>query len=55
MKKRPEEGDIYRGEIILTLVDQRPELGRLIFTPLAGGSVIFESVCGVWRTVAIKF
>ena len=31
------------------------ELWRLIFTPLAGGSVIFESVCGVWRTVAIKF
>ena len=34
---------------------KEPELWRLIFTPLAGGSVIFESVCGVWRTVAIKF
>ena len=34
---------------------KEPELWRLIFTPLSGGLVIFESVCGVWRTVAIKF
>ena len=55
MKKRPEEGDIYRGNNFDTLWIKELELWRLIFTPLAGSSLIFESVCGVWRTVAIKF
>ena len=32
MKKRPEEGDIYR-ELILTLMDQRTWTVKLIFTP----------------------
>ena len=54
MKKRPEEG-WYMGNNFDTCGIKELELWRLIFTPLAGGSVIFESVCGVWRTVAIKF
>ena len=54
MKKRPEEGDIYR-EIILTLMDQRTWTVKINFHTLAGGSVIFDKCYKVWRTVAIKF
>ena len=54
MKKRPEEGDIYRENNFDTYGSKKLNC-EINFHTLAGGSVIFDKCYKVWRTVAIKF
>ena len=53
MKKRPEEGDIYR-EGILTLIWVKELKCESNFHTFFGSSVIFDQCHMVWRAVAIK-
>ena len=55
MKKRPEEGDIYREINIFDTYGSKKLNCETNFHTLAGGSVIFDKCYEVWRTVAIKF
>ena len=55
MKKRPEEGDIYRENNIFDTYGSKKLNSEINFHTLAGGSVIFDKCCEVWRTVVIKF
>ena len=54
MKKRPEEGDIYRGEEFFDTYGSKNLNCEINFHIFLGGSVIFEQCHKVWRTVAIK-
>ena len=54
MKKRPEEGDIYRENNFDTYGSKNLNC-EINFHTLSGGSVIFDKWHKVWRTVAIKF
>ena len=55
MKKRPEEGDIYREINIFDTYGSKKLNCEINFHTLAGSSVIFDKCYEVWRTVAIKF
>ena len=55
MKKRPEEGDIYREINIFDTYGLKKLNCEFNFHTLAGSSVIFDKCYKVWRTVGIKF
>ena len=50
MKKRPEEGDIYRGTNFDTYGSKNLNC-EINFHTLSGSSVIFDKCHKVWRTV----
>ena len=54
MKKRPEEGDIYRGEELDTYFGSKSLTGESNLHTFLGGSLIFDQCHMVWRAVAIK-
>ena len=54
MKKRPEEGDIYRGKNLTPIFGSKCLNCDSNLHTFSGGSVIFDQCHMVWRAVAVK-